>query len=125
MRAELGVCHLLGCGSPGAVRFAFGLAKVVLTLCLQILIGTIRDEVASCSEKTYGSIPIANAKNLLFLDSEGSVMEFARSKAWQVKDGRVHFPEVETGMGENDILATSGQVIENALGYARELETIV
>lgn len=26
---------------------------------------------------------------------------------------------------EKDILVTSGQVIENTLGYARELETIV
>ena len=92
------------------------------------MIGTIRDEVASCSEKAYSSIPVANAKNLLFLDSEGSVVEFGKQKGWQVHDGRVLFPEQEggtTGSKENNVLAMSGTVIENALGYARELETIV
>ena len=81
--------------------------------------------MASCSEKTYGSIPIVNAKNLLFLDSEGSVVDFAQSRGWQAKDGRIYFPGLDNGMGENDILASSGQVIQNTLGYARELETIV
>ena len=81
--------------------------------------------MASCSEKTYGSIPVTNAKNLLFLSSEGAVVEFAQGRKWQVKDGRVYFPSLDDGTSENDILARSGQVIENTLGYARELETIV
>lgn len=92
----------------------------------QILVGTIRSEVASCSEKAYGSIPVANAKNLLFLDSEGSVVGFSNDRGWQAKDGRVHFPTAAAaGTGEDDVLGISGQIIENTLGYARELETIV
>jgi 26S proteasome regulatory subunit N12 len=42
-----------------------------------VLIDTIRSEIASCSEKAYTSLPISNAKNLLFLDSEGAVVKFA------------------------------------------------
>lgn len=93
----------------------------------QVLIPTIRNEIASCSEKAYPSIPIANAKNIFYLDSEGAVVQFAQQRGWTVKDGRLYFPEQEDehGGSEKDILATSGQVIENALGYARELETIV
>ena len=68
---------------------------------------------------------MTNAKNLLFLDSEGSVVGFSQERGWQTHDGRVYFPPPDVGMSENDILATSGQVIENTLGYARELETIV
>lgn len=43
-----------------------------------------------------------------------------------VKDGRVYFPlqQSETRT-EKEILAMSGQIIENTIGYARELETIV
>lgn len=78
-----------------------------------------------CSEKAYGSIPVANAKNLLFLDSEGSVVGFSNERGWSAKDGRVHFPVAEAAAGENDVLGMSEQVIENTLGYARELETIV
>lgn len=93
----------------------------------QVLINTIRSEIASCSERAYPSLPISNAKNLLFLDSEGAVVEFARSRGWEAREGRIYFPEQaeEMAQGEKDILATSGQVIQNTLSYARQLETIV
>jgi 26S proteasome regulatory subunit N12 len=42
-----------------------------------------------------------------------------------VKDGRIYFPGQEEEYSSKDILVTSDQVIENTLGYARELETIV
>ena len=45
-----------------------------------------------------------------------------------MKDGRVYFPLQQRGQGmgsEKEILVASGQVIENTIGYARELETIV
>lgn len=82
--------------------------------------------MASCSEKAYPSIPVVNAKSLLFLDSEGSVVGFSQQRGWSAHDGRVYFPaEAAGGEGDEDVLAASGQVIQNALGYARELETIV
>ncbi|GAB7347457.1 hypothetical protein MBLNU459_g4373t1 [Dothideomycetes sp. NU459] len=92
-----------------------------------VLVNTIRSEIASCSERAYPSLPISNAKNLLFLDSEGAVIEFAQSRGWVAKEGRIYFPEQQEEMaqGEKDILAASGQVIENTLEYARKLETIV
>jgi 26S proteasome regulatory subunit N12 len=96
----------------------------ILTVC-QILIGTIRKEIASCSERAYPSIPISDAKSLLFLDSEGSVVNFARESGWVVQDGRIYFPQQEDDYQSKDILVTSDQVIENTLGYARELEMIV
>jgi hypothetical protein len=70
---------------------------------------------------------VSDAKSLLFLDSEGSVVKFAQELGWVVKDSRIYFPQqAEEMLGlERDILVTSDQVIENTLGYARELETIV
>ena len=73
------------------------------------------------------------------------MVAFARERGWTVADGRVHFPVEEAlqagaevggggpdGAGpaaaprsERDILAASGTIIENTIGYARELETIV
>jgi 26S proteasome regulatory subunit N12 len=72
-------------------------------------------------------VPISNAKNLFFLESEGAVTQFAEKRGWTVKDGRIWFPWQDQDLlaSERDILSTSGQVIENTLGYARELETIV
>jgi 26S proteasome regulatory subunit N12 len=101
----------------------------------QVLIHTIRNEIASCSEKAYPSIPISSAKTLFFLDSEGSVVKFAKERGWTVADGRLSFPDsatnaTATGVGtgvrsEREILSAAGAVIENTIGYARELETIV
>ncbi|TLD35307.1 gb [Venturia nashicola] len=91
------------------------------------LVRTIREEIASCSEKAYASVPVSNAKNLFFLESEGAVVNFATSRGWIVKDGRIYFPQQEQDLlaNERDVLSTSGTVIENTLGYARQLETIV
>jgi len=93
----------------------------------EVLINTIRSEIASCSERAYPSLPISNAKNLLFLDSEGAVIQFAQSRGWVAKDGRIYFPEqeAEAHAAERDVMSASGTVIENTLGYARKLETIV
>lgn len=94
---------------------------------LQVLIDTIRSEIASCSERAYPSLPISNAKNLLFLDSEGAVIHFAQSRGWVAKDGRIYFPaqEADALAAEKDVMSNSDVVIENTLGYARKLETIV
>ena len=91
----------------------------------QVLVPTIRAEIASCSEKAYPSLPIANAKSLLFLESEGAVVEFSRERGWVVRDGRIYFPVAEEVEGGEGGLVRSGAVIENTIGYARELETIV
>lgn len=106
----------------------------------QILTSQIRSEIASSSERAYPSLPISSTKSLLFLDSEGAVIDFARSRGWTLKDGRIYFPkeaeaaaaaggeagdEDEAAAGAGGKEEMSKLVIENALGYARELETIV
>lgn len=55
------------------------------------------------------------------------MIEFAQQRSWIVRDGRIYFPvEPEAATrSEKDILVASGTIIENTLGYARELETIV
>lgn len=101
----------------------------------EILTSQIRSEIASSSERAYPSLPLSSTKSLLFLESEGAVVEFARSRGWLVRDGQIYFPSsavtadgeaVAAGAEEDgDEKEFSRMVIENALGYARELETIV
>lgn len=102
------------------------LVKLILTTHLKILTSQIRSEIASCSERAYPSLPISSSKNLLFLRSEGEVISFAQSRGWLVRDGRIFFPNQQLEMGggleDKDV---SKIAIENTLGYARELETIV
>ncbi|OQO11352.1 hypothetical protein B0A48_05608 [Cryoendolithus antarcticus] len=119
---EFGVFSEVSCADMRAMKALEGANKTA-----QVLINTIRSEIASCSERAYPSLPISNAKNLLFLDSEGAVVQFAHSRGWVAKDGRIWFPEqeAENAAAERDVVSASGAVIENTLGYARKLETIV
>ncbi|KAK7918415.1 SAC3/GANP/Nin1/mts3/eIF-3 p25 family-domain-containing protein [Apiospora marii] len=90
----------------------------------EILTSQIRSEIASSSERAYPSLPLSSTKSLLFLDSEGAVVEFARQRGWAVRDGTIYFPTAAEA-GEEEEKDISQMVIENTLGYARELETIV
>ncbi|KAG9251672.1 SAC3/GANP/Nin1/mts3/eIF-3 p25 family-domain-containing protein [Emericellopsis atlantica] len=91
----------------------------------EILKNQIRSEIASSSERAYPSLPISSTKSLLFLDSEGDVISFAQHRGWIVRDGSIFFPDATEGEDGTHTKEMSQMVIENALGYARELETIV
>lgn len=60
-------------------------------------------------------------------------MDFAKARGWLLRDGMIYFPKEsevvdEDSEGAADVGAKDAMsklVIENALGYARELETIV
>lgn len=95
----------------------------------QTLTRQIRSEIASSSERAYPSLPLSSTKSLLFLDSEGDVVEFARARGWTVRDGTIYFPSADAAAQEASEEAqqekASQRVIDNALGYARQLETIV
>ncbi|KAJ3500174.1 hypothetical protein NM208_g17208 [Fusarium decemcellulare] len=91
----------------------------------EILKNQIRSEIASSSERAYPSLPISSTKSLLFLDSEGDVISFAHHRGWAVRDGHIYFPDAAEGEDGDQNKEMSQMVIENALGYARELETIV
>lgn len=90
----------------------------------EILTIQIRAEIASSSERAYPSLPISSTKSLLFLESEGAVVEFAKRRGWTVRDGHIYFPTAGAEDGEPE-KPVSLSFIENTLGYARELETIV
>jgi 26S proteasome regulatory subunit N12 len=88
------------------------------------LVHTIRLEIASCATRSYASLSIASAKNLLFLDSEGAVADFANEQGWSLEDGRIYFP----GIAADEKKASEPsekEVIGHMVEYARELEMIV
>ena len=41
------------------------------------LVGTVRNEIAACDEKAYATLPLADARTLLFFESEAEVRAFA------------------------------------------------
>ncbi|KAI1435886.1 SAC3/GANP/Nin1/mts3/eIF-3 p25 family-domain-containing protein [Xylaria sp. CBS 124048] len=91
----------------------------------EILTSQIRSEIASSSERAYPSLPLSSTKSLLFLDSEGAVVDFAQHRGWIIRDGQIFFPTAESAEDGGDEKDLSQMVIENTLGYARTLDTIV
>jgi len=87
------------------------------------LMGTIRNEIASCEESAYESLPLKDAATLLFFTSQSDLLKFAQQRGWQVDltAGLIRFArknDEQTEIPKQKLIAAN-------LGYARELEQIV
>ncbi|GAA5978882.1 hypothetical protein JCM10908_002722 [Rhodotorula pacifica] len=119
------------------------------------LLKTVRNEIAACDERAYESLPLRDARTLLFLESDQEVKEFAQSRNWYLDPSTsiLHFPSsarhpsrlasnsnqaasaaqgvpvgMATGLGgldEDSRELDRTKVVAATLKYARELESIV
>ncbi|KAI0832564.1 COP9 signalosome [Trametes gibbosa] len=87
------------------------------------LMGTIRNEIATCEEAAYDSLPLKDAATLLFFKSHAELVTFAQQRGWQVDltAGRITF----TKKTEEKVEIPKEKLILANLQYARELEQIV
>ncbi|ODQ51462.1 hypothetical protein SAICODRAFT_95652 [Saitoella complicata NRRL Y-17804] len=107
---------------------------------MDMLMETIRNEIAECAERAYTVLPLTNAKQIFFLEDESSVVDFANEHEWDVRDSRIYFPAA--GATDGDAMMIDGdaqkagvalkstglpteKMIAQTLEYARELEQIV
>lgn len=95
---------------------------------------TLRSEIAKCLNCSYEKLPLANAKNLLFFPNEQKLSQYIKANTnWKTEHGIIYFNNDD----DNDdvLFEESDQPVEelnlhelfirNALGYAKDLETIV
>ncbi|KAG9023175.1 hypothetical protein FS837_005918 [Tulasnella sp. UAMH 9824] len=87
------------------------------------LMGTIRNEIASCEEAAYESLPIRDAAALLFFPSQTDLIRFAQQRGWQVNPSTEMI--IFAKKGEEKVEIPKQKMIVAALQYARELEQIV
>ncbi|KAG6880304.1 hypothetical protein C0992_000081 [Termitomyces sp. T32_za158] len=87
------------------------------------LMGTIRNEIASCEEAAYESLPLKDAATLLFFTTQSELLTFAQQRGWQVDltAGTITFARKT----EEQIEIPKQKLIAANLAYARELEQIV
>jgi len=92
------------------------------TFFIDILLGTIRDEIASCLEKAYSSISCGEAARMLNL-REGELAEYGRGRGWVSQAGRFLYRGRDK---DQEVLQVPSYELANlAIGYAREMEQIV
>ncbi|KAI4463895.1 26s proteasome non-atpase regulatory subunit 8 [Holotrichia oblita] len=92
---------------------------------MDILLDTIRGEIAVCLEKAYEKISLKDAARMLYLQTEDAAKAFGvQTKKWKLgKDNLFHFvPEKKKYQTEP---IPSKELAEQAIEYARELEMIV
>ncbi|KII94672.1 hypothetical protein PLICRDRAFT_148736 [Plicaturopsis crispa FD-325 SS-3] len=87
------------------------------------LMGTIRNEIASCEETAYESLPLKDAATLLFFKTQSELLTFAQQRGWEVNltGGTISFAR----KGEEQLEIPKQKLIAANLSYARELEQIV
>jgi len=88
---------------------------------IEILMGTVRDEIASCLEKAYKDISCADAARMLYI-SPGETEAYWTSKGWEVAGGRLGFRQ---DSAQDDTSVPSVELANMAITYAREMEQIV
>jgi len=98
---------------------------------VDMLMVTIRHEIASCEEKAYDTLPLNDVATLLFFDSLPEVLTFANERGWHVNptNQTVEFANKKRGdRGEADQSEERiprRATITSNLHFAKELESIV
>jgi len=88
---------------------------------IDILLNTVRDEIASCLEKSYPEIGCAEAARMLSLPP-ADLEKYSKERNWTIRSGKL-FWQVETD--KEDHTVPSLQLANMAISYAREMEQIV
>eukprot|EP00041_Stephanoeca_diplocostata_P004432 m.45056 g.45056 ORF g.45056 m.45056 type:complete len:269 (-) comp15111_c0_seq1:212-1018(-) len=90
---------------------------------VDLLLDTVRDEIADCCERAYDSLPKSAAMRLLLLEGNDTtaLADFAALRKWGQNVDTITFPKTEADA--TTVEAT--RLIERSLGYATELEKIV
>merc|ERR1712083_1084672 len=88
---------------------------------IDILMTTVRNEIASCLEKAYKDISCADAARMLSIPP-GKLMEYANSKKWEVVGDRLRYRQDNQ---QEDGGVPSLELANMAISYARDMEQIV
>ncbi|KAI8873248.1 hypothetical protein GQ42DRAFT_160675 [Ramicandelaber brevisporus] len=92
---------------------------------VDVLLDTIRAEIARCCERSYKSLPMEDAANLLFLDAQNEIAQFAHERGWTIEamDRVIKFEANDEMTAETAYKPT--RTMQQTLHYARELERII
>jgi len=86
-----------------------------------------RNEIALSFVNSYTSLPIASAQQLLFFSTSSEVIAFASKRGWTLSpsSATIYFPLSQQAEAAGAETEEGKALIDEALGYARVLESIV
>jgi len=93
---------------------------------MDILIETVRDEIADCCERAYPQLFLKDAQSMLMCSSAAQLESYINARdperVWSMQSGKVVFNSPEF---DSSSQVPSEQLIVRTLEYAKELERIV
>jgi len=92
------------------------------SLFMDMLMETVRDEIADCLKSAYNSMSLVEAQKVLALPNLDVTKQYAERKEWKIENKVIQFKK-EMADGRAEIPALN--LIQQTLHYARELERIV
>jgi len=93
---------------------------------VNVLMETIREEIAACAESAYDKISVAEAAKVLGLDTKEQLDAFQVKKHWKLEEtGQFFVFNSGDKPAEEAHFIKSGPLILQSLNYAKELEKIV
>ncbi|BFZ12410.1 hypothetical protein BsWGS_15448 [Bradybaena similaris] len=90
---------------------------------IDILLNTIRDEIAGCIEKAYNRIDLNEAARMLFFESQKPMKDYSGQRKWSLQKDNFFYFTQEAKDADHTIPAKT--LAERTIEYARELEMIV
>jgi len=94
---------------------------------MDMLMETVRNEIAKCSEQAFNNLLVSEAQKLLGFTDESQLRSYAESQSWKTTrvNGMDYFIfKGETGSAKKSDVPAE-KVIKRSLRYAKELEKIV
>lgn len=88
---------------------------------IDILMATVRREIAACASSSYKVLPLKDAATLLFFTKQDEFVEFMKTQNWVIVNQEIHFnPKDNT-----EQIMDSTTAVKHICFYAKELERIV
>lgn len=92
---------------------------------MDLLLETIRGEIAGCLESAYKLMPVKEVTKKLHMPTQKAAVEYGVGvKKWKLRKREFIFDENYKVAKEQEVIP-SKDFTENVLGFARELEMIV
>jgi len=91
---------------------------------IDILLNTIRAEIAGCIEKAYDRINFTEAARMLFFESEKPMKKYADERGWELKGDNFFYFDHDAEKNIDKVIPAT-ELSKHIIHYARELEMIV
>ncbi|KAA8495381.1 26S proteasome non-ATPase regulatory subunit 8-like A [Porphyridium purpureum] len=92
---------------------------------LDMLLKTIRDDLAECIEKAYQSLDLPFAKQVLMIPQDDDMIAYCQAHGWTLDGNRVIFDSGERPAVSLETSVPTIEIMKRSIAYAKELERIV